>query len=276
MRKYLVPALSVLTVFTGSAIAADLPSREPAVAPAPVQAPVQSYNWTGAYLGIASGLSRHSSNTMVPSAGLAAVPVASTSARWGSALGVTLGYNQQFGSMVAGVEGDVNYTTSGRRKRQYAVAAPGWPGPGVAPFVARHNYNNTRGLLGTARLRVGAAVDRTLLYVTGGLAFRNANRYNGVVVTDATPAIVGNFVATSKRRNIGYAVGAGVEYALGGNWSAKGEYVYHNFGGKNTVLADPANPGLTYTARGTDSIHVLRLGLNYQFASMGNSSVAKY
>ena len=269
MRKYLVPALSVLAMSAGSVMAADLPSREPAFAPAPVSAPVQAYNWSGAYIGITSGVSRHSGNSTVASAGLAGVPVPASKARWGSALGLTLGYNYQYGSMVAGVEGDINYVTSGRRKRTFVAPAAAWPDAGVAPFVVRHNYKNYRGLLSTARVRVGAAFDRTLVYVTGGVAFRSAKRHNGVQITDTNLALVGNFVASSKRRNIGFALGAGVEYALGRNWTAKGEYLYHNFGKTSTVLADPANPGLSYTTRGTDSIHVLRFGLNYQFASLG-------
>lgn len=54
----------------------------------------------------------------------------------------------------------------------------------------------------------------------------------------------------------GYVLGLGAEYRFNGNWSVKGEYLYHNFG--------------TVSAEGTDAVFkprldVFKIGLAYRF-----------
>src|SRR4029077_10162679 len=65
-----------------------------------------------------------------------------------------------------------------------------------------------------ARARVGYAFDRTLIYVTGGAAF-------APVQTGLSPP--STFDTATK---LGWAAGAGVEFAFFGNWSAKAEYLF--------------------------------------------------
>jgi outer membrane immunogenic protein len=67
---------------------------------------------------------------------------------------------------------------------------------------------------------------------------------------------------------MGWTVGAGVEYALTQNWTAKVEYSYANFGTR--TLAAP----LCCTAR-TD-IHTVKLGVNYLFSTGPSAVVARY
>jgi outer membrane immunogenic protein len=289
MRKYLVPAFSAVLFSAGSALAADLPSREPAIAPAPVAAPVQAYNWSGAYIGLSAGAARQSQRTVSPSGNfllpvnvpfIPGMRVPTEKSRWGAALGATLGYNYQFGSMVLGVEGDVNYITSGSGKRTFVNTGFGLPAaivPGVAPNALAYSRGRGTNFLGTARIRAGYAFDNVLLYATGGLAFRNASKQGNILVTDATPVTVANFVPGKQASNVGYAVGAGLEYAIDSNWSVKGEYMYHNFGKKNIVLTDAVNaPGFSYNSKSVNSIHVMRIGLNYHFFSSGAPAVARY
>ena len=73
-----------------------------------------------------------------------------------------------------------------------------------------------------AAARLGYAFDRWLVYAKGGAAWTR-EKWN---VNDGVGgAITGNFDRT------GWIVGAGVEWAMFGNWSAKVEYNYLNFGG---------------------------------------------
>lgn len=96
--------------------------------------------------------------------------------------------------------------------------------------------------LGTVRARLGYAMDRVLPYVTGGLAYgRNS-------ITD--------YGFESAKTHVGWTAGAGIEYALTNNWTARAEYLYTDLGSK------------TYDNIGTDAgltSSSARLGINYKF-----------
>ncbi len=102
---------------------------------------------------------------------------------------------------------------------------------------------------GTARTRIGYAQGPWLLYATGGLAFAKTDFSFGVGVYS--------------RPQVGYAVGAGIEYAFAPNWSAKLEYLYMDLGETNTNLV----------ITGTDlTASTVRVGLNYRFANWNPSA----
>src|SRR5262245_11974577 len=73
--------------------------------------------------------------------------------------------------------------------------------------------------LGTLRGRLGYSMGRWTPFVTGGLAFAST-RYS---LTDLT---TGTFDTKPGQWRFGYSVGGGVDYALGGPWSARFEYLY--------------------------------------------------
>ena len=81
---------------------------------------------------------------------------------------------------------------------------------------------------GTVRPRVGFALDRTLLYVTGGLAYGNQKL-----------SIPGYASGTST--DIGWTAGAGAEYAFTNNVTAKLEGLYVDLGKSDLVPAAPVN-----------------------------------
>jgi outer membrane immunogenic protein len=114
---------------------------------------------------------------------------------------------------------------------------------------------------------------KVLLYATGGLAYGGVN---------TSETIGGTSFSTTDTR-VGYAVGAGIEGAIGGNWTAKLEYLYVDLGRTSGSFATAipafgagvvASGTLTssYSSRITDN--VLRVGLNYKFSS--GPVVAKY
>lgn len=96
--------------------------------------------------------------------------------------------------------------------------------------------------LGTVRARLGYAFDRVLPYVTGGVA------YGRNTITD--------YGFESSKTHVGWTAGAGLEYALTNNWTARAEYLYTDLGSK------------TYDAIGTEAgltSSTARLGVNYKF-----------
>jgi outer membrane immunogenic protein len=64
----------------------------------------------------------------------------------------------------------------------------------------------------------------------------------------------------------GWMVGAGYEYAFLGNWSAKIEYDYLDFGTQSITLVSV--PGVTPSTRTFDvsqNISLVKAGINYRF-----------
>ncbi|MGE0626239.1 MAG: type I-E CRISPR-associated endoribonuclease Cas2e [Hyphomicrobiaceae bacterium] len=153
--------------------------------------------------------------------------------------------------------------------------------------------------LATLRGRVGYAFDNWLIYATGGVAFkketehRTQYRSNSNFVNPAGDRTEYFFDESTSGVRTGWTVGGGVEYALGSNWSLKGEYLYTGFGkedfrfpnaraGATTGYYDynticftcpgffPYVPGSADTVNGRRasndaSLHSLKIGLNYRF-----------
>jgi outer membrane immunogenic protein len=84
-------------------------------------------------------------------------------------------------------------------------------------------------------------------------------------------------VFSATTTNVGWTLGAGVEGAIGGGWTAKFEYLYVDLGRASgtfltTIPAAPAGVlSATYSSRVTDNI--VRVGINYRF---GGPVVARY
>jgi outer membrane immunogenic protein len=182
----------------------------------------QAYNWTGFYLGAngGGGWGRSwwsiNANRVNLSGGLA---------------GGTAGYNRQIGSIVFGIEGDIDW--SGVKGTSGSTLCPG--------------CSTSESWLSTVRGRVGYAFDRVLPYVTGGLAVGD--------IRASAPGFPGGSTT-----NAGWTLGGGVEVALPGNWTAKAEYLRVDLGGFNCTGCS-ASP--------TDNVslreNVFRAGVNYHF-----------
>src|ERR1700691_332870 len=108
MRRILV-AGALAFVAGGQALAADLP---PPMAPPPrapatyVPAPVPFYNWGGIYFGINGGYGFGSSNWTATGGG----PSTGSFNTTGFLGGGTVGFNYQWAAIVAGLEGDLDWT----------------------------------------------------------------------------------------------------------------------------------------------------------------------
>jgi opacity protein-like surface antigen len=151
-------ALALISVLgSGPVLAADfpLPTPEP-TRPPTIYDPNGPYtNWAGAYLGLNGGYALGSSQWTL---GLFGTDVFNTN---GFLFGGTVGFNFPVSAVLVGVEGDIDWSGLSGSAPNCAVNASG----AMAACQTKSN------LLGTARARVGYAVDRTLIYVTGGAAF---------------------------------------------------------------------------------------------------------
>jgi outer membrane immunogenic protein len=143
----------------------------------------------------------------------------------GFVVGGTIGANYQWGHFVAGIEGDGDWT-------------------GQDGSISQSNW------LATARGRAGYAFDRILLYATGGAAA--ANRL----------IAAGGGYSFSSATQIGWTAGAGVEGALGQNWTAKIEYLYVDLGSQ-TCPVTSCGGAVPISIPFTEN--VVRAGINYKF-----------
>ena len=231
MRRFLVIAVSFFAVVARPTMAADLPVR--------MLAPVALHAWGGCYLGVegggAWGQSRHDT------------ALGSTSDAYtvsGAFAGGTLGCNYQSGPWVIGLEGDLSWTN----ERGSAVEVAALP----ATFTAETREN----WLATVRGRLGWASQRWLLYVTGGYAAAAVEAR----VSNPTLALD---MGQTKTRN-GFALGAGIEMAVAGNWSVKLEYLY--VGLQNAGYFEVPPPTILMRTGVPINDNIYRAGLNYRFA----------
>jgi outer membrane immunogenic protein len=182
-------------------------------------------NWHGFYVGINGGYGFGKSSWTA-----AGTTTGDFDVKGGMA-GATAGYNFQTGTWVWGLEGDLDWS--------------GMKGSTVTNCPASCETKND--WLGTARLRLGYARWNNLLpYITGGAAFGNIKATAGG--------------ASVTKTNIGYAVGAGLEYAFLGAWSAKVEYLYTDLG---KATCDAATCGIENEIK--FKANLVRVGLNYRF-----------
>lgn len=273
-------------ITSAAASAADLPAR----GPAPVFA-AAPYNWTGFYVGVNAGGawgSRNCGNYILSNAGVAILPAISTCSGGGSGnngrftYGAQAGYNVQYNSLVLGLEADIN-GLAGKNRSNGAFVFAGPPAGTAGNYV--FNNGNGSNYFGTVRARVGYAIDRLLLYVTGGLAFGgsggnnvSASFFPGVGPFAAAPAARLATGGGGNSNRVGWALGGGLEYAFTNNWTVKGEYLYVHTGRGSrggavtctdivagTCAAFPAALAFNRSGRSNNALNIIRIGLNYKF-----------
>jgi outer membrane immunogenic protein len=128
--------------------------------------------------------------------------------------------------------------------------------------------------------------DRLLVYAKGGVALADEKHSHNlsqsvVGVGTATASVSGRAIHT------GIAVGAGVEYALGGNWSAKLEYDYIRMLAQNVTATGTETVNIPNVVVGTidfaeqftgirQDLHLIKLGVNYHFNPVPMLVSARY
>jgi outer membrane immunogenic protein len=300
--KRILGGMVAAAALSGSALATDLPAPTPL--PRYTKAPAMAapaHNWSGWYGGLnagwVGGSDSVSNNASIVSA--SDVPIIAETMAHGATNntagassgfigGGQFGYNYQFsGSFVAGFEADIQGLTGAHKRSSSSVVPLAFPdvdgGANVVSFAT--NSTTTRGLsyLGTLRARMGVlVVPSFLLYATGGLAYGGAKSDTtidqSITGTPRPPPPTLTSGSFSKLR-VGYAVGAGGEWMLSSNWSAKLEYLYYDLGSATYATGGLANdlhpttlPGDGIAAVATSSQvrfngNIVRVSVNYHFGS---------
>jgi outer membrane immunogenic protein len=263
MKRLLIGIAAAASLIATGALAADLPVKTYTKAPVYVD---PGFDWTGFYIGGNIGYSwgqSRDTSTITNAAGTVLLTTTDKSSLDGIVGGGQIGYNWQMQRMVIGLEADIQGTDE-KGSRAFSLLPTGFfagPTPPPTPFTLAQKID----WFGTVRGRVGVLVDpKVLLYATGGLAY-------GQVDSNET---VGTIPVTFSGSNthVGYAVGAGIEGVIGGNWTARLEYLYVDLGTMNgSFTLTPGTNVSSYSSRITDNI--LRVGVNYKF---GGPVVAKY
>ena len=274
MRKFLLASVAALG-FAGTASAADL-----AVAPV-VYAP--AFTWTGCYLGINGGWigsdESYTSNFDViggPRDPAEAASIVESRNSYGpndsgGTAGGQFGCQTQLGSWVIGGEWDWNW--SGLKEDNTYVDL----------FPNQFNqdwYQYTHKELdwfSTARVKLGFAWDRFMIYATGGLAYGSFDANTHLDFADFVPPL---FFGGYHEKRFGWTAGGGLEWAFANNWTAKAEYLYLDFGSFDYVSVIDLNqvndPAFVWRTDVDAKEHVIRVGINYLFHTGGAPLVARY
>ncbi len=231
---------STMCVLPFAASAADLPVKAP---PPPVAVAVP-FTWTGFYVGGTIG------GIGVTSMAAFSDPVSHL--YYGNlndngtsvTAGLTVGYNYQANAIVVGVEADYSFANISKN-----------PSSVTPPYVYSLIGTSKLDSFGTVRARLGyAGIDRTLIYVTGGLAFADVKGSSNFY-----EPLNSGCTASFSQTKTGWTLGGGVEYALTDHISAKVEGLYADLGDTSAVSAHGCNTTFKNTAT------IVRGGLNYKF-----------
>ncbi|ACK52051.1 OmpA domain protein transmembrane region-containing protein [Methylocella silvestris BL2] len=240
MFKTPLSALAGLLALAGPSLAAEPPPSPPPL------------TWAGFYLGgqVGYGWGSDSGNVTGGFPLSPTIQTASTSTQTQGAIGgAHIGNNWQIQNFVIGLEGDVNGTTLSKMS---------------TPLFNNLYFPYTQSpVQGTVRGRLGYALDRTLLYATGGLAYGWIhNDYN----------IFGSRSSFSTTK-AGWTIGGGVEFAVNDNWSVRAEYRYTRFG----YFSDGPIAYPTVSQSHSSTQNQLQVGFSYKWPPLAPAAVvAKY
>jgi outer membrane immunogenic protein len=270
MKKGLIAATAL--IISGSAFAADMPTKAPAavVAVAPT--------WTGWYIGINGGGVWGNTNPSVldigPDGFFAAGNVRAVTANGsqsfrnsGGLAGAQLGYLYQTGPAILGLEVGVDWMglngSTSNGPTLYPLNAPNafsWNLAAKSSFLAT--------FLGSVGYNMGAWYP----YLTGGLAVATL-KYNATFTDTYYPSVS---TVSLNQTKLGYALGAGAEWRVAAHWLLRGEYLYMSF--DNVSGTGPiacTTPGVGNCALGGNATtfsynvkfkeNVARLALSYQW-----------
>ncbi|MFN3891566.1 MAG: outer membrane protein [Beijerinckiaceae bacterium] len=298
-----------------SVLAADLPVRTAAPAPAPVfvVAPV----WTGFYVGVHGGYATkfkgnlsvdafNDKNTTNDNPNDEAYGFASRSYKGGDGFfgGAHLGYNWQAGQFVFGLVTDISFGDQSLKTQNVAVYTDV---TGGQEFF--DSYATGQGKVewfGTTRIRLGYDAGSFMPFLTGGVAYGGVKAYgstlqdgslgqgpNGhfcnVTPNNGQPCVTGPISAkySNSDTKVGWTLGAGFDYAFTPNFIVNFTYLYVDLGDvtassdffiSNAAYSNGNRIAESFTRNKVDAnFHTVRIGLSYKFGGpVAAPVVARY
>ncbi len=271
MKSSLFAAAMLLAspAFAADVVMAPIEAAPEEVVPVEA-APSSIANWHGFYAGAIAGLVASSgradlgpiAGVLIPldvSNGLFARSISNMKSSFTG--GVSAGYNVQNGNFVGGVEADISFAHFELRHTMSRIDPN--PFPPFTGLVTNSSYETEFGSVATARVRAGYAINKSLLFVTGGLAAAKVTNR----ISIALPGLGYTSPDWSQSKiRYGFAIGAGVEHKVTEKVSVKLEGLYVNL--KDTLVTgqDPVTfPGESISYRFKNDMFVGRVGVNVQF-----------
>jgi outer membrane immunogenic protein len=255
MKRVLLSGLAVAAIAVGPAMAADMPVKARIMAPAPV------FSWAGCYIGgHAGGASARQDLIVNPTnaGNQATIGFSLSKSSW--IAGGQVGCNQQFGTVVVGVEGD---WTSTHDLLSSSFTGPNLFANGLPVGSGGISVTTSGQWLASLRVRAGVAVVPTvLLYVTAGPAWQHTS-YNvsDAFVNGCPNCSNGAFTVNAA----GLAVGGGVEWSpMGNGILLRGEFLYYDLPGETQTLAGPNGVHPVF-GQSDLKIAVARAGLSFKY-----------
>ena len=274
MKPWKLLIISVALLSPTLLMAGPEPIRDDKKAVVASEQPRPPCNWTGFYLGAHVGgafeanadvtldLGGQWNNFPHPRDADVVGPLGSRDLNAsGVVAGGFLGYNYQWHSFVFGAEADIDYVGLRDSFNSGIVTV----NPSIQSLGGvRHSYETN--YLATVGPRVGYAVDRFLLYATGGLAIGDLKFSQRIV----EPQSVFTEEGSSDGTQVGWTVGGGVQYCITERWSARVEYRYTDLGctGFSTAATEGGTPSTeVFTAHHEACLtyHSVTFGLAYKF-----------
>ncbi|NOJ50250.1 outer membrane protein [Bradyrhizobium archetypum] len=238
MKNLLLVTCSILALgAVAPAFGADLAAQPVYKAPPPPpQVAAAIYDWSGLYIGINGGWGFSDAT--------------------GGTVGGQIGYRQQMGQAVFGIEGQGNWAD--------------FSGSNVSTTFPLNTNRSTTDAFGLITGLIGYTSNNVLLYAKGGAAVMS-NAYQ------VTSTLTGAQVASIDNTRLGAAVGAGVEVGFAPNWSVGVEYNHLFMPDANVSFATAAGgpprgpdnggqPTVVATDRIRQDFDLLTLRLNYKFS----------
>ncbi|MES0015679.1 outer membrane protein [Mesorhizobium sp. M0036] len=220
MRCLTIASAGFLIALAGPAFAAD-PMAVPMTQP--------GFDWTGYYAGLQAGYGWGQSDISVTEG----APFSISPDIHGGFVGGHVAGLWQFDQAVLGAEAELNYS---------AV-------DGTAVSGLGSTFRTDIKWFGSVNAKAGFAMDRVLVYGVGGVAFA------GIETSQVAGA---SFAGT--RTNVGWTLGAGVDYALTDKFIVGAQYRYYDFGSEHYDVAEPFND------RDQDvKLNAVSINLSYKF-----------
>jgi len=205
--------------------------------------------WSGFYVGGNLGYGKAHANADFAVLGVPALSGSEDLS--GAVYGAQAGYNAQFGKAVIGIEADIQGTS------QKANATRICPALACGAVSITQTSSDSIPWFGTLRGRAGFAVDRFLIYGTGGVGYGEFKNTQTLTTT------LSSLTTTKSDQRMAWVFGGGVEAAIDAHWRVRAEYLYMDTGNIHTTYSLAGVVAITETSRMTNN--VVRLGLNYRF-----------
>ncbi len=189
----------------------------------------EGFGWTGPYIGVLGGVQMLNQADVMKI--ISGDPVTITASAQAFSGGIEAGYNFQSGNIVYGLEMDASVLSQNSMN-----------------ISAKDTYNSQLDWYGTLRGRVGIANEKSMVFLTGGLALAQLN------IDDQ---IIG--VRVNSGLTPGLAIGAGIEFAISDQVTLKTELMHIEYA--KLDYSDSAGFPNTFST----SDNIVNLGINFHF-----------